>query len=99
MTAEIKSLDAHEQPSDELRARWKRYSKMEQADLFKSDEIDDLSSPEKAAGFVQAGEIKAEQIVRSFSHLHKERSHRLSVEQDAPIYYHPILPGWSTSPI
>lgn len=93
MTAEITSLDAHEQPSDELRAKWKKHSKMEQSDLFGSDAIDDLSFPEKVAGFVRAGEIKAEQIAESFSHLSKEGSPSLVVGGDAPIYYHPILPG------
>jgi len=99
MTANITSLDAHEQPSDELRAKWKKHSKMEQSDLFESDAIDDLSSPEKAAGFVRAGEIKAEQIAESFSHLNKEVPPSLVVGGDAPIYYHPILPGLSSPPI
>lgn len=98
MNVDITSLDAHEQPSDEMRAKWKRYAKMEQADLFGCDEIDDLGSPEKAAGFVRAGEIKADQIAASFSHLDKEGSSKHPVGQDAPIYYHPILPGLSTHP-
>lgn len=92
MTADIASLDAHEQPSDELRAKWKAYSKAEQSDIFKGDDIDDLTIPEKAAQFVLAGKIPAEQLRISFNHVEMDVSSELILE-DAPIYYHPLLPG------
>jgi meiotically up-regulated gene 157 (Mug157) protein len=91
MTTDITSLDAHEQPSDELRAKWKAYSKTEAVDLSKLD-IDDLRIPEKAAEFVVAGKIPAEQLRASVNHLSPDISSTLALE-DAPIYYHPLLPG------
>lgn len=93
MTVDISSLDAHEQPSDELRAKWKAYSKTEAADLSRHD-IDDLRISEKAAEFVLAGKIPTDQLRTSFDHLSPGLSSGLDLE-DAPIYYHPLLPGQS----
>lgn len=95
MTVDITSLDAHEQPSDELRAKWKAYSKTEAADLSRHD-IDDLRSVEKTAEFMLAGNIPADQLKTSFSHLSPCIASSLELE-DAPIYYHPLLPGKSQS--
>jgi len=92
MTADIASLDAHEQPSDELRAKWKAYSKTEAADLLSRHDIDDLRDPAKAAQFVLAGEIPIQRLRTSFDHLSPDITSRLELE-DAPIYYHPLLPG------
>lgn len=94
MTADITSLDAHEQPSDELRAKWKAYSKTEAADLLARHDIDDLQIPEKAAQFVLAGEIPTEQLRTSFNHLSPDITSKLELHS-APIYYHPLLPGQS----
>jgi hypothetical protein len=94
---DISELDAHEQPSDELRAAWKSYSKADQDAILKGNDIDDLSRPEKAAEFVCAGTISRQQLLESFGHiLEGEVSSSLVVEKDAPIYYHPILPGKSS---
>jgi hypothetical protein len=91
MTVDITSLDAHEQPSDELRAKWKAYSKTEVADLSRHD-IDDLRIPEKAAEFVLAGKIPTDQLRTSFTHLSQDITSSVELA-DAPIYYHPLLPG------
>ncbi|KAH8903032.1 hypothetical protein BR93DRAFT_885645 [Coniochaeta sp. PMI_546] len=91
MTVDIASLDAHEQPSDELRAKWKAYSKTEASDLSAHD-IDDLRVPEKAAGFVLAGQIPTDQLKASFNHLSSDITSGLEL-RDVPIYYHPLLPG------
>ena len=93
MTADITLLDAHEQPSDQLRAKWKTFAKMDQGELSSSGDIDDLRSPEKASEFVQAGEITATQLASAFTHLVEEDSPILEVGQSAPIYYHPLVPG------
>lgn len=95
MTVDITSLDAHEQPSDELRAKWKAYSKTEAADLSMHD-IDDLRSPGKTAEFVLADKIPTDQLRTAFSHLSTSIASSLELE-DAPIYYHPLLPGQSLS--
>ncbi|KAM7218127.1 alpha-ketoglutarate-dependent dioxygenase abh1 [Rhypophila decipiens] len=92
MGAEITELDAHEQPSDELRAKWKSYAKADQKDLINNRDIDDLTVPEKAAEFVVAGSIPAEQLNQAFSHICPSDA-PIKVDKDAPIYYHPILPG------
>ena len=91
MTANITELDAHEQPSDELRAKWKSFAKADQGELLQNGNIDDLLSPESAAEFRIAGTISAATCSASFKHLSPDQD--FQVEKDAPIYYHPILPG------
>ncbi|KAK3333032.1 hypothetical protein B0T19DRAFT_416989 [Cercophora scortea] len=93
MTTDITELDAHEQPSDEMRAQWKLHSKADQQELIDSGYIDDLSSPEKAAEFCIAGTIPVETLNSSFQHLYANESDAFKAEKDAPIYYHPLLPG------
>jgi hypothetical protein len=92
MTADITELDAHEQPSDEMRAEWKSFAKAEQKDILKRDNIDDLNIPEKAAQFVVAGKISVDKLQASFDSLQPGISSTLDLK-DAPIYYHPLLPG------
>jgi hypothetical protein len=92
MTTDITELDAHEQPSDEMRAKWKSFAKAEQKELMRRDDIDDLDIPEKAAQFVVAGKIPVEKLGASFDSLQPGVSSTLDLK-DAPIYYHPLLPG------
>ncbi|KAK3361727.1 hypothetical protein B0T24DRAFT_599427 [Lasiosphaeria ovina] len=94
-TADIKELDAHEQPSDALRAEWKSFAKADQKELINSGDIDDLGSPEKAAKFCLAGTIPAQRLNSAFSHVCSSDSPALQADKDAPIYFHPILPGKS----
>ncbi len=98
MAADIKSLDAHEQPSDHLRGIWKTYAKTDQEDLLRTVDIDDLALPEKAAEFCQASAIPADQLARCFNDFLRAGDGdgdglSVHVDQDAPIYYHPLLPG------
>ncbi|GAB1315636.1 hypothetical protein MFIFM68171_05846 [Madurella fahalii] len=94
MTVDIKDLDAHEQPSDELRAKWKAFSRTDQEDLLKTKNIDDLQSAESAAEFCLAGTIPVETLNRSFRHLCLDDTPAgLHASKDAPMYYHPLLPG------
>ncbi|PSS03395.1 hypothetical protein BD289DRAFT_478560 [Coniella lustricola] len=93
MAIDLTTLDAHEQPSDHMRAIWKGYSRREKADLLNSGDIDDLLVPEKAAEFCKAGSIPADRIKTAFSHLTGDGPESHQVEQDADIYYHSILPG------
>ncbi|KAK0616566.1 oxidoreductase [Immersiella caudata] len=93
MTVEIKELDAHEQPSEELKAKWKSYSKTDQQELIDSGEINDLESPEKRAEFVLAGTIPAERLNTSFKAITPPGSTPVQVDKDVPIYFHPLLPG------
>ncbi|CCC09920.1 hypothetical protein SMACR_03476 [Sordaria macrospora] len=86
-------LDAHEQPSDELRLKWKSFAKVDQKIVMNSPEIDDLRSPEKAPEFVLAGSIPTKILNKSFNHICPENSPEFRADKDAPIYYHPLLPG------
>lgn len=93
MTVDLSTLDAHEQPSDHMRAIWKSYSKADDKDLLKSDDIDDLSVPEKLAEFKVAGIIPAEKLLAAFSCVNGNEAPISRPEQDAVIYHHPLLPG------
>jgi len=93
MTIDVASLDAYEQPSDELRAIWKAYSKSEQEELIASGDIDDLEVSEKAAAFLQAGRIPSDRLSQCFNDFVKDSSPRIEVDRDAVIYYHPLIPG------
>jgi hypothetical protein len=93
MTHALTELDAHEQPSDKLRAVWKAVSKSDQADLFQGSQIDDPRDPDHLAQFCQAGVISADQVAKAYGHLLGRPAGKVEGARDAPIYYHPILPG------
>lgn len=94
MTVDLTTLDAHEQPSDHLRAIWKGYAKTENANLLGSGAIDDLSVPEKAAEFQKAGTIPAEKIRTAFSYIAGDDPSSIpQVEEDIDILHHPLIPG------
>lgn len=97
MTADLTNLDAHEQPSDQMRAIWKSFAKTEKDILLREGNIDDLSLSEKAAEFQKSGTIPAEKIRQAFSCLTENDPFISQVEDDAIIYHHPIIPGESVS--
>ncbi|KAM0276502.1 hypothetical protein ACHAQH_006691 [Verticillium albo-atrum] len=90
--ATITELDAHEQPSEELRASWKTYSKTEAFHLRNHPDIDDPRSEEQAKEYKVAGVIPAEKVASAFTSVHHEPLDP-SIIQDVPILYHPLLPG------
>lgn len=92
MTADINDLDAHEQPSAELKGMWKTVSKTEQDDLIQSGEIDDLSSPQTLAELRVSGTISANTLNTTFKSFLSDRQ-LPEIDEDATIYYHPLLPG------
>lgn len=93
MALDLTTLDAHEQPSDELRGIWKGYSKTDHAAFVSHPDIDDLSVPEKAKEFRSAGSIPKEKLLEAFGHLEGPDWKADQGLQDAPIYFHPLLPG------
>lgn len=95
MTADIESLDAHEQPADDLRARWKSYSKTEEADLISRGLIDDFSSAENVSRFCLSGTIPMDRLATAFAQLDDGNLLSLRPKEEAPVYYHPLLPGLS----
>lgn len=93
MTVDVATLDAHEQPSNHVRAIWKAYSKTDGKDLLRDADIDDLSVPEKLAEFQVAGSIPVEKIQTAFSRLTGDDPPIAQLKQDSIIYYYPLLPG------
>lgn len=109
MTAEITSLDAHEQPSEYLRSKWKTYAKSSVSDIEKSKDIDEIAvdgeegGKQARVGFASvstlpAGKIKAafEQFLADKSPVDgdiEEAEDEDETTGDIPVYAHPLLPG------
>lgn len=89
MTISFGDLDAHEQPSEALRAEWKSFSRLEPQELAADPRIDDPRAPLSDSGFLTYGTIPTKQIVEAFGHLGINGL----LENDAPIIHHPLLPG------
>ncbi|KAF5002944.1 hypothetical protein FGRMN_3 [Fusarium graminum] len=87
----LTEIDAHEQPSDEMRAEWKGYMRQDHKSLLKDPRIDDPRAPLQESGFRQISSISKEQVAKSFAHL--DPSLTCQVENDIPIIHHPLLPG------
>ncbi|KAI0395475.1 hypothetical protein F5Y17DRAFT_474366 [Xylariaceae sp. FL0594] len=93
MAIDLTTLDAHEQPSDELRTVWKQYSRTEHAEFANHPDIDELDVS-KPGDFKIAGHIPAEKLRKSFELLQGNDDQEVpDITKDAPIYYHPLLPG------
>ncbi|KAI1758014.1 hypothetical protein F4782DRAFT_476064 [Xylaria castorea] len=92
MTIDLTTLDAHEQPSDELRALWKGYSRTDHAEFVKHPDIDelDVSNP---GDFQLISRIPSERLKESFQLLQGHVETAPDVTKDVPIYSHPLLPG------
>jgi hypothetical protein len=94
MVPEMTSLDAHEQPSEELRAIWKEFSKTDQASLINGGRIDDFAEAAENEEFCRVGSISATKLTQAFKeYLSQGSGNSINVEKDAPIYLHPLLPG------
>ncbi|ORY61520.1 uncharacterized protein BCR38DRAFT_440469 [Pseudomassariella vexata] len=93
MTIDLTTLDAHEQPSAELKGTWKAYSKTEYAEFLNHPDIDDLSVPEKAREFSSAGFIPSEKLTSAFKHIEGDAWDEDRVVEDVPVYFHSLLPG------
>ncbi|KAL3962770.1 hypothetical protein ACCO45_004293 [Purpureocillium lilacinum] len=93
MAVSLAELDAHEQPSDAMRAEWKAFSKQEPEALAHDPRIDDPRLlPLERSGFqATAAPIKREQLERAFSDLDPELASL--AREDAPVLFHPLLPG------
>ncbi|KAM0454867.1 hypothetical protein ACHAPV_008240 [Trichoderma viride] len=85
-------LDAHEQPSEQMKAEWKHFSRLDQSILLQ-ETLDDPRLPLSESGFIQAGSIPRSTISEAYSHLGPEYAAVDADGADAPILYHPLLPG------
>ena len=90
---QIAQLDPHEPPPDRLRARWKHYAKADQRHVIDSGDIDDLSPTVHNPDFCPAGVISADSIREAFMNLNPNLTSQATVEGDATVYCHPLLPG------
>ncbi|KAI1097546.1 hypothetical protein F4804DRAFT_327338 [Jackrogersella minutella] len=93
MTIDLTTLDAHEQPDEELKATWKRYSKTDHADFINHPDIDELDPTKDVGAFKLAGHIPSERLVDSFKQLEDVSWYENQELQDAPYYCHPLVPG------
>ncbi|KAI0453000.1 hypothetical protein F5B21DRAFT_481189 [Xylaria acuta] len=92
MAIDLTTLDAHEQPSDELRALWKGYYRTDNAEFAKHPDIDelDVSNP---GDFQLIDYIPGAKLKESFQLLQGEVETAPELTKDIPIYCHPLLPG------
>ncbi len=76
MTADITSLDAHEQPSAYLRRKWKAYAKATAAAVVESGDIDEIEADEGKrtdrtdrirTAFCTAGSLPADRVNAAFA--------------------------------
>ncbi|OAA69085.1 oxidoreductase, 2OG-Fe(II) oxygenase family [Cordyceps fumosorosea ARSEF 2679] len=87
----ITELDAHEQPTAELRAKWKSWSRMDAKEVMNHPRIDDPRKPPVESGFTQTGTITKEQRRDAFSQFVEEFADE--AKDDVPVLHHPLLPG------
>ncbi|KAH8587694.1 hypothetical protein B0O99DRAFT_601454 [Bisporella sp. PMI_857] len=98
MAIDLTTLDAHEQPSADLKGTWKTYSRTDHSAFLSHPDIDDLSIPEKASEFCSAGHIPSEQLVSAFRHIEGDGWDEEKIVDDAPTLFHPMLPGLLIAP-
>lgn len=91
MTIALSDLDAHEQPSPELRAEWKAFTRLEPKALLEDPRIDDPRADPSTCGFVTAGTISNSQLSAAFQHIGVTDAPLK--EDGAPVICHPLLPG------
>lgn len=97
MTIDLTTLDAHEQPSDELRTHWKKYSRTDHAEFINHPDIDELDV-QSPGDFQLAGHISKDTLQESFKLLQGHDQKAPEAANEVPIYFHPLLPGRSHHP-
>ncbi|KAH7192510.1 uncharacterized protein B0J16DRAFT_61596 [Fusarium flagelliforme] len=87
----LAEIDAHEQPSDEMRAEWKVFMRQDHKSLLDDPRIDDPRAPLEESGFRQVSTISKEQVAKSFARL--DPALASEAEKDVQVIHHPLLPG------
>lgn len=87
----LTEIDAHEQPSDEMRAEWKGYMRQDHKSLLNDPRIDDPRAPLGESGFRQVSTISKEQVAKSFARLDPDLV--TEAKSDIQVIHHPLLPG------
>lgn len=91
MAVSVVDLDAHEQPSEEMKAEWKAFSRLDHSVLLNDTRLDDPRLPLDQNGFCKTGVIPQSQMAAAFAALHP--GCESEAQDDVPILYHPLLPG------
>ncbi|KAH0601831.1 hypothetical protein MHUMG1_00710 [Metarhizium humberi] len=91
MTVSLAELDAHEQPSDEMRAEWKHFYRLDPSVVVQDPRIDDPRLPLSENGFQAAGKIDKTQVADAFAALGDHL--RSLAQEDIPVISHSLLPG------
>ncbi|PHH89162.1 hypothetical protein CDD83_6574 [Cordyceps sp. RAO-2017] len=86
----LSELDAHEQPSEAMRAEWKLFSRMEPQAVLQDGRVDDPRLGPRDGGFRAAGAIPEAQVARALAQLGPECT---AGRGDAAVLSHPLLPG------
>jgi hypothetical protein len=97
MASSLSELDAHEQPSEHLRAEWKSLGRLNLGQVNTDARIDDPSLPLESSSFGIAGNISTSQLREAFAHLDPLLAE--SVDRDAPILEHHLVPGLFALPM
>lgn len=93
MAVDLTDLDAHQQPSDEMRAEWKSFSRQDPLSVLQDPRIDDPRAPLEVSGFRVVKSLPQAQLAKSFAHLDPELSSY--AEGDCSVIHHPLIPGGS----
>ncbi|KAI1504758.1 hypothetical protein F5X99DRAFT_370898 [Biscogniauxia marginata] len=93
MTLDLTTLDAHEQPSDELRGLWKKYYRTDHAEFVNHPDIDEVSLSDDGGSFQLAGKIPGEKLRNAVQQLEGDDITAAAAVKDVPIYFHLLLPG------
>lgn len=91
MTVSLAELDAHEQPSDEMRAEWKHFYRLDPSVVVQDPRIDDPRLPLSENGFQASGKIDKTQVTDAFAALGDHL--RSFAQEDIPVISHSLLPG------
>ncbi|KAG5923155.1 hypothetical protein E4U42_005045 [Claviceps africana] len=92
MAVSLPDMDAHQQPSDEMRSEWKAFARLDPSTLSPQDpRIDDPRGPLSEKGFRQAGLIVGSRAARAFAELDPGLAGLAG--GDVPVLHHPLLPG------
>jgi hypothetical protein len=91
MTVDLAGLDAHEQPAEDLKARWKQYTKAERAEVDQNGAV--ISHYNERLGIRRKGEIEADKLQKAFETLDIVASQLATSVEAVPAYELELVPG------
>ncbi|KAF4976904.1 hypothetical protein FZEAL_6480 [Fusarium zealandicum] len=91
MATNLTEIDAHEQPSDQMRAEWKTFMRQDTKDLLNDPRIDDPRASLEESGFRTVSTLPRAQVASSLAHLGSDLASQ--AEGDVSVIHHPLIPG------